>query len=280
MTTKALRDDTNRRAFTLIELLVVIAIIAILASMSLPALSRAKEEAQKIKCINNLRQMGLSWVFYANDHDDTIPPNNINANSRADSWVQGWLDNSRFVPDNTNTIHLRNSHLWPYHESVAIWKCPSDRSVTKIPSGDILPRVRSIAMNGWLNSRTPFQGLNQYRIIRKTADMARPSPSQTYVVLDQREDRLNNGYFAVDMRGHYPRTPGSYQLVDIPASYHNGAGGLAFGDGHAEIKLWLDPRTRPRIRRYAQLPLFSASPNNVDVTWLQERTTGLLRLRP
>lgn len=66
-------------------------------------------------------------------------------------------------------------------------------------------------------------------------------------------------------------------MVDYPASYHNGAAGLTFADGHAEVKRWLDPRTVPRIRKGQNIPLITSSPLNRDVLWLQERSTGLVR---
>ncbi len=96
----ASRGSAWRRvtAFTLIELLVVIVIIAILAALLLPALSRTKARAQSIACLNNLKQLALSWVLYAHDHDDFLVPNKDGDNGGGDwvsfpgSWIEGNVD--------------------------------------------------------------------------------------------------------------------------------------------------------------------------------------------
>ncbi len=260
-----------RRGFTLIELLVVIAIIAILAGMLLPALAKAKQKAQGILCMSNNKQMGLALNLFCGDNNDVLPGDldgHTGITQTNLTWCVGWLDNSTYTADNTNTIFLMQSQLGKYAGAVGIYKCPADKSKNRGKAG--VPRVRSISMNGYLGERSgPYTG--GYTQFKKLSDITKAS--QTWCFLDEREDSINDGWYAVDMGGYDPQKPASYTIVDYPASYHNGAGGFAFVDGHAEIRKWIDPRTRPVLKFGVLLPLGQPSPNNKDVDWLQDHTS-------
>jgi prepilin-type processing-associated H-X9-DG protein len=91
----------------------------------------------------------------------------------------------------------------------------------------------------------------------------------TYVILDERQDSINDAYFVTEMDG-YPNLA-TTKIVDYPASYHGRAAGFAFADGHSEIHKWLDSRTCPPLTQKLQLNV--ASPNNRDVFWMQEHST-------
>ena len=111
-----------------------------------------------------------------------------------------------------------------------------------------------------------------WRLYLRLNDMADPGPSSTLLFWDEREDVINWGNFALDMAG-FPDQPALTRFNgDMPASYHNRAGGLSFVDGHAEIKRWRDPRPTPPVRQGTNLTP-GASPKNPDIVWLQERAT-------
>jgi prepilin-type N-terminal cleavage/methylation domain-containing protein/prepilin-type processing-associated H-X9-DG protein len=271
---KAETRDENGLGFTLIELLVVIVMIAILASMLLPALGKAKLKAQGIQCLSNFRQLTQAWQLYTDENGARTPPSYVDPGAVGKMWVTGNLD---FNPGNRSNWDpeqdIEKSLLWPYCGNAAgIWKCPGDRSSVKV-NGANLSRVRSISMNNWFGWRWPTAGNENFRVYFKATDVINPGPAQVYVLLDEREDSINDACFCVDMAG-YPDQPSQIMIVDHPAAYHNGAGGFSFVDGHAEVKRWRDPRTTPQLQVGKSIPYYVPSPNNADVIWLQQRATA------
>jgi prepilin-type N-terminal cleavage/methylation domain-containing protein/prepilin-type processing-associated H-X9-DG protein len=271
--------------FALIELLVVILIIAILAALLPLASGRAKAKAQAVPCMNNNRQLMLAWRQYAEDSGGTLPYSYAPTGTAAAryTWIPcgGSLDLDLNVPtqpgnwDADNTI--KKSPLWRYcANNVDIWRCPADTSTGRNRTGQMVPRPRSRSMNLWVGGRgdttDPRGGWSMganWKVFRKLTEMARPGPAMTFVLLDERQDSINDGSFVVQMDG-YPNVSQTI-MVDFPASYHSQAAGFAFADGHVEIHRWQDPRTCPPLT--TTLPLNVPQPNSKDVYWLQDHST-------
>jgi prepilin-type N-terminal cleavage/methylation domain-containing protein/prepilin-type processing-associated H-X9-DG protein len=232
--------STLSRGFTLIELLVVIAIISVLIAVAVPALSKARSLAQSAGCLNNLRQLQVCWLMYANDHDGTLPPNmciyelttgqpypGVNLNL---TWCAG---NAR---TDTNTANIERGYLFPYNRSVGIYHCPADKSrvgassIRRTRSYNMSQSINGIRFTGELAAAIPtFQKLTRIR---------HPEPVDLFVFIDVHEDSIVDSLFGIPI----PGSPFDGIWYDLPANRHGNGCNLSFADGHVEHWKWVVPK--------------------------------------
>jgi len=243
-----------------VELLVAIATIAILASLLLPVLGRAKTKAQRTACLSDLRQLGFAWALYYQENSGYLAESYSTNNPNA--WVFGDMRNAKEASD---PQLIRDGKLFPYVRDPLVYHCPTDSG--SVSGSKTLPSIRSYSMNSFMGGRDnsnagpiPATSTNYVEYFAKDADLLRPS--DLWVMIDEDERSINDGFFVTD--------PAAKVWYDFPAfSQHRHAYsyGLNFADGRAEVWRSHDARSREvAINRTEQ-------PNNKDLQDLAAAST-------
>ncbi len=281
-------------AFTLVELLIVIAIIAILASLLLPVLQRARVRAQEATCIDNQKQLITAWVMYAADNSDYCVGNNWQdekAHVQHENWLSGWLDPGSATADNTNTDLLVNpayASLGDYTRTPKLYLCPASMVIAPVPGGSRQPLCRSVSMNSWVgyvcSPSTNAGSGSVMKIFRKSSTItAGISPVDLFVFVEERGESIDDGNFETQI--------GNNVIANWATDYHNGAATFGFADGHAEAHRWrvsanwtnpnsasgpkmgmLEPQESLVAAKWGQSPTINGQ-NLTDYNWLSAHAT-------
>jgi prepilin-type N-terminal cleavage/methylation domain-containing protein/prepilin-type processing-associated H-X9-DG protein len=290
-----------RHAFTLIELLVVIAIIAILAALLLPVLSRAKERAQGVTCLNNSKQMITAMILYTGENSEFYPPNPDGGTTAPGyNWCAGQAGiggadefNPDLITDPTHSLLIKY-----IGGSGTLFKCPSDTRMGLYQGtnpnliGRTVPAARTISMNNavgtidpgfdasgpgpgsahsgvpnlsvngpWLNSQYTHVRNTPWRTFGKATDTGAPGPSMLWVLTEENVQSLNDAAFCFGME----------QTVwyDSPGTAHAGGCSFAFADGHSETHMWFS-----RSEKGSQGSAIVDLADYDDWHWMRERTSA------
>jgi len=220
----ARRDSVNmqnihkigKRGFTLIELLVVIAIIALLAAILFPVFGRARENARRISCMSNMKQIGLGILQYSQDYDEFLPPSRNSPAGVATPWQ--WI-------------------IQPYLKSTQLFKCPSNQQTGRVLnttySGNDIPR--SYYSNAGYTTQTYGPGGTRPMADNASQKLAALESTSTTILIAEREDYSNKASANTyndklnDSREIFDSTNNRTYLTN-----HLGMSTYTFADGHAK----------------------------------------------
>jgi len=226
--------------------------------MLLPALAKAKCKAQRIYCINNLKQIAISCKLYADDNSGKIVSSYPTYAGFTGSWCGGNAETGGatggYVYGGADPAGIQTGLLWPYTKALKLYHCPADSRIADKPDASVpaqyknQPILRSISMNSYLDGRT--LGANPEWVVTSPNGPMDPKwpvyiketqitqPAATWLVLDEDQQSINDAMFVLDVGG-------SIRFADLPSRNHCGYGyGINFNDGHAEIYKLSDPASR------------------------------------
>ena len=246
----------------------VIAIIAILAAMLLPALSKAKMQAWRVKSSNNIRQLQLGAIMYANDNGGILLPNApfFPAEPGAKAWVDvattAYEEGLGNQQGNTNINLYTDGLLAPYlANQLGVYRSPGDTQLSA--NGQ---RIRSYSMNGQMGCFYILKLLDDdvpAKKYVKESDIVKPVPSDAFVFCEENPNTIQDGYLEIHSQTTMPGFP------DVPAAYLGGACAFSFADGHAQVHKWATS-----VLLNAKSTISSVANNNADWVWFSQHAAA------
>jgi prepilin-type N-terminal cleavage/methylation domain-containing protein/prepilin-type processing-associated H-X9-DG protein len=228
----------SRGGFTLVELISVIAIILVVVGLLSAALNQTKSRTLRVTCLDNMKQLQLAWMLYADENNDYLALNKSEPNSlglaatglqphSTNSWVAGNPRVDR-TPQN-----ITAGTLYPYLRHTDVYRCPMDSSLTK--TGNF--RTRSYSMDAYLGGDN--EDIDP-RVKMKGSELIAPPPEKVFVFIEEHEDSVWGGGFLVLPRERFTLNSGSWSST--PSDRHLQGCNLTFADGHLEYWKWLAPK--------------------------------------
>ena len=272
--------------FTLVELLVVISIIAMLMSILMPALGRAREAARRVVCLSNLRQLTLAWNMYVMDNDDKLCSPQIPISY---AWADGFSEADEHMRG--TELGIKEGALWPYTQSIKLYECQSARSYKSIHCRP--ERLRDYSMSR--NMGYPRENWNEkpVRVFKTLSGISRPSEKMVFIGADGSYGY--NSIFGEEWSGwlrgpfwpfsagskfttwEFPRfdPPNSHMSINIITARHNNGCNLSFADGHCEYWKYKDRRTvKLAVEATDRQDEIDASVNNPDLDYMVKLLKG------
>lgn len=243
------------RAFTLIELLVVIAIIAILLAILMPALNRVKEQGKRATCLNNLRQLTLAWMMYADQNDDNLvngDTGEYSIHQNETPWVLAdWRSG---MTDRQKIDAIKNGALWPYIKDLRPYKCPTVHEIVRSNERESI--YRTYSASDAMNCKD-WPSMNA-KMIKKRMDIDNPAFRMVF---------LDDGGTITSALGGWTVYVTDERWWDPPPIRHGDGSTFSFADGHSEYHKWEDPRTIEFGKRVPPTAFSENQPGNEDIQW-------------